>query len=569
MRRGRDDNWELSMITNQAFLGIGGSGHDFSAALVSKGNLQIAIEEERIDRSKHGSRIWHSHPCNLALNYCLSATNIRLEDVASIYIPQDHVRRESQILGRQVIRIGHHLAHAAASFYPSPFQEAAVLVIDGHGGHIETSSKDTNNLETISIGSASGSSIALNTLQSGIKTVTSTTWHHVVSNSLGSFYKAVSDLIGFGFFGVGKLMGLAAYGDNSLLSEMRKWVDIDVAGKFYFDPYSGFSDWVQHTLRCSRNSAQIRANIAAAVQKIFEETVLRLAKHCQQVTGAKYLSYGGGCALNTVANRRILDETKFKSLYIFPAPGDAGLAVGAAYFGYYIETGAYRFPSELQTLGTQAYCGRKYGEDEMKQALDKYPVLYHRATDTVNTVTKRLLEGEIIGIFRERSEIGPRALGNRSIITLPDSSIRRRFINMRVKNRETFRPFAPVVIFEAMSKFFELEDESPFMLLVAKVRPEWRASLGAITHADETARVQTVRRESNPFLYDLLVTVENHTGIPVLLNTSFNRRNEPIVESPEDALSCFLNQELDTLLLGKYIVEKHTPWACPSEQIVP
>lgn len=541
-------------------LGLGGSNHDFSAAIVIDGKIVVAIEEERLDRIKHGTRRWNTEACELSINYCLEAEKLSVDDITSVFSNLDHLRAEQPVLGKIVQKVDHHLAHAAASFFTAPFEASAVLVVDGHGAR-PISSNEQNVFQTVSMGHANATGVRIDKSVEGSRMITTLNWHYIVSNSLGSFYKLVSELIGFGMHGTGKTMGLAAYGEKTLVGEMKQWLHVENDTQVIFDPYSGLSDWVTDVFRRNGNAAQTRANIARAAQEVFEETLLILARHTHRLHRSRNLSYGGGCALNTVANRRLLEETPFENLHIYPAAGDAGLAVGAALLGAHQNGGIDRSPFRVASLSKVAFTGRKYSEDQLTKALDNAPVLYRRTLTPVADISNWLADGEIVGVFRGRSEIGPRALGHRSIFANPSSGATLRRINTVVKHRESFRPLAPVVPFDRVSDYFDLDVDSPFMLLIANVRPKYRSFLRAVTHVDGTARVQTVRREADTFLYDLLLDVERHTGHPVIVNTSFNRRNEPLVETPEQALECFLEQELEYLFLDGYIVEKHSPWA--------
>lgn len=553
-------------MARSVFLGLGGSSHDFSAAIVEDGRVLVAIEQERLDRKKHGSRRWCDIPCAAAIDYCLKSRSLSEDDVAGVHAPHDHLPSLGSLLGRRLTRVDHHLAHAAASYFSSPFETAGVLVIDGHGGAVAPAHEGLEELQTISFGNAVGTSIHLDTYQTGTKHLTSINWHYIASNSVGSFYKTICDLVGFGLNGMGKMMGLAGYGDESLVGELWELVSCTADGRFTFDPYMGLADWVRDKFRSSENPAQVRANIASAAQHVFETVVLRVVRACHDVTRQRFLVYGGGCAFNTLANSRILNESPFEDLHIYPGAGDAGLSVGAALLGYFSQTGAARQPSDKYLLALQAFTGREYTEAEVIEACEHYPILYRRLDNPVDELVARLLNGEVIGVFRGGSEMGPRALGHRSILSLPNPSTRRRLINLSIKHRESFRPLSPIVPAECAFKFFDFRGESPFMLLVAQVRPQFRRSLGAIVHVDGSARLQTVRKECDPFLHTVLHEIGRYTGLPVLLNTSFNRRDEPIVETPEDALTCFVNQSLDTLLIEDFIAEKHTPWIAPVYQ---
>ncbi|WP_019602160.1 carbamoyltransferase [Teredinibacter turnerae] len=547
---------------NSLILGLGGSNHDFSAALIVDGKVAVAIEEERIDRVKHGSRRWNNVPTEKAIQYCLEALSLPASAITAVYANEDNLFNQREVCGHLVNGIGHHACHAAASFYTAPFNDATILVLDGHGSQLGFSD-NRNIFETLSLGHADSSGIKISVTGSGSRIATRLNWHYVVSNSLGSFYKVISELIGFGMYGTGKTMGLSAYGDNSLISDIRQWITLDEEFNIKFDPYAGISDWVAKVFRDSRNPAQTRANIASAAQRLFEELLLAIARNAYDRNPSSNLAYSGGCALNTLANRRLLEETEFKRIHIYPATGDAGLAVGSALMGAASNEKIKIKKTKVSDLGKIAFTGKEYKEPEILHALENSATLYRKISNPTSKIADWIADGEIVGIFRGRSEIGPRALGNRSIFANPKSASTLMRINEKIKNRESFRPLAPIVPFDRVQDYFDLSVDNPFMLFVAKVLPQYQAFLGAITHVDETARVQTVRKEADPFLYQLLLEIDIRTGYPIILNTSFNRRDEPLVETPEDAIACYEELKLDRLYISGYVVERHSPWAFP------
>lgn len=541
-------------------LGVGGSGHDFSAALLRGDELLVAIEDERLVRRKHGPIDWHASPTSSAVRYCLEAANVTLDDIDHIFANRDLALPYGPLREDRITFIPHHMAHAAAAFFHSGYSKAAILILDGHGGPTSMDSEALN-LETVSLGTGEDIDIRLVTHQSGRKKLASASWRYITSDSLGSFYKVVTEALGFGTRGQGKTMGLAAYGDQSLYREMRHFAFMTAERRFKFDPYGGIYDWLSTRLSHTGNNFQVRANVAAAGQRIFEETLTDLALLCYGGGDTTNLCLGGGCALNTVANTRLLDTTPFKHIYIYPASGDNGLAVGAAYYGYHKILGLPRRQRPKQFQGAEAYCGRPYSATEIERALDSFPVFYRRPSDLLKEACTALASGSVIGLFRGRSEIGPRALGNRSIIADPRHQNLRDHINLNIKGRESFRPLAPVVPASRADEFFVLPIPSPFMLLVARIRSHVADQLEAVRHVDGTARVQTLEREANPFLFDLLMRFEEISGFPILVNTSFNLRDQPLVETPEDALHTFLSCPMDLLILEEFLVEKHTPWA--------
>jgi len=544
-------------------LGLGGSNHDFSAAIVEGGAIRVAIEDERVQRVKEARAEWHSQPARDAAAYCLEAAGLELEQLAGVFSCDDLERPTDWINWGNVTFINHHTAHAAASFFSSPHPRATLLVVDGHGS-TTGETDDGFEVETVSIGSAEGSALVLEPLVTGVQRKSPSSWRYIAENSIGWFYEVVTIALGFGDSGAGKTMGLAAYGTPALLAPLREHVEIGLDGSFRFDPYAGIWDWLTDSLSRSPNATQVRADIAYAAQEIFVEAIAAAAMEAHRRSPAPVLCFGGGCALNTLANSRILETTPFEQVSVFPAAGDNGLAVGAAFYGFHAVHGQPRAAGSEGWRGRAVYTGRRYSDQEINAALAGAPVTATCPNDVGEEAAQALTRGETVAMFRGRSEIGPRALGNRSLLALPHPASMRDHINLNVKHRESFRPLAPVVPLEHVSTYFEGISESPYMLLVATVRPDMRERLAAITHIDGTARVQTVRREDNPFLYRLLDLVGESTGIPVLLNTSLNLRGEPIVETPTDALDVFARCPIDVLVLGDHIARKYSPWATPS-----
>jgi carbamoyltransferase len=540
-------------------LGIGGTNHDFSAAVIGDGAIRVAIEDERIQRIKRGRSDWHSHPARDAVAYCMDAAQVDFDDLAGVFCCDDLERPSDWMDWSRVTFLNHHTAHAAASFFCSPHRESALLVVDGHGSPLRETDSGYE-VETISIGHAEGLSLSLSTLQSGVQKKTSNSWRHIVQNSIGWFYGIISKALGFGDGGQGKAMGLAAYGTPALLDPMADFVQIEPDGGFRFDPYGGIWEWLTAALAARPNAMQVRADIAYAAQEIFLEAIVGAANEAYRQAPSKVLSFGGGCALNTLANSRILATTPFEALSVFPAAGDNGLSIGAAFYGAHVLLGEPRAVEGRGWRGRAAYTGRQHNTDEIDAALAVAPVAASRPSDLEQFTAQALFEGETVAVCRGRSEIGPRALGNRSLLALPATARMRDHINVNIKQRESFRPLAPVVPIEHVGDFFEGVEESPYMLLVATVQQQVRDRLRAVTHVDGTARVQTVRAEDNPFLHRLLKLVGELTGVPVLVNTSLNSRGKPIVETPTDALELFVQRPIDVLVLGDRIVRKYSPW---------
>ncbi len=541
-------------------LGIGGSNHDFSAAIVRGGSIVVAVEDERIQRVKNAKRDWCAHPAQDATRYCLDAAGLDLEDLDGIFCSDDIERPSEWMDWSRVTFVNHHTAHAAAAFFTSPHDSAALLVVDGHGGPLSEDGSGYE-VETISVGRAGPGEFEVAALQTGVQKKTSSSWQHVTQNSIGWFYEIITSALGFGESGQGKTMGLAAYGSSIYRNELQRFVEIDGEGRFWFDPYSGIWDWLTQTIASSRNSFQVRANIAESAQEIFIDAIVAAAAEAHRRAPNRVLAFGGGCALNTLANSQILERTPFEAVSVFPASGDNGLAVGVALYGAHVVLGQTRAVVTPGWRARAVFTGREYSPEDVDAALDGAPVHATRSPDLVGDVGTALANGQTVAMCRGRSEIGPRALGHRSLLASPRTARMRDHINLNVKERESFRPLAPVVPLEHLDTYFEDVAESPYMLFVATVREKYRDQLAAVTHIDGTARVQTVREEDDPFLHELLERVGDITGIPVLLNTSLNLRGEPIVETPQDAVALFVQSPIDVLVLGDRLVRKYTPWA--------
>jgi len=471
----------------------------------------------------------------------------------------------------------HHLSHAASAFYPSPFAEAAILTVDGVGEWATT---------TIGVGRGKDISI-LKELQ--------------FPHSVGLLYSAFTYYTGFAVnSGEYKLMGLAPYGDpqspqtvsfkKKILDEM---VDIRQDGSIilnmdYFEYATGLKmanekNWEQlfglPRRPAESDISQAYMNMALAIQQVTEEIVMRLACTARQLTGCKYLTLAGGVALNCVANGKLLRAGIFDDLWIQPAAGDAGGAVGAAYAVWYIHDGNERTVNGRGDSTQGSYLGPEFSDAEIRRSLQKYGAVSHHS-DNFQTLAAQvallLSEGNVVGWFQGRMEFGPRALGGRSILGDARNPEMQKKLNLKIKYREGFRPFAPSVLEEDIDKYFDLDRKSPYMLLVAPVRedkqiplPEnyhgkplyerlyfLRSDLPAITHVDYSARIQSVSRETNPRYWDLINEFKKLTDYGVIVNTSFNVRGEPIVCTPEDAYRCFMRTEMDFLVVGNYLFDK-------------
>ena len=592
-----------------SILGISAFYHDSAAALIIDGKVVAAAQEERFTRTKHDS----SYPFN-AVEFVLKYSNLKLSQVDHIvfyekpflkferlletyvaFAPRgfksfcksmpiwlkdklfqkkillDELKKHDENFSdeKKLYFSEHHLSHAASAFYPSPFEEAIVLTADGVGEWATT---------TVAIGKGNK-----------LKILKEIHFPH----SLGLLYSAFTYYIGFKVnSGEYKLMGLAPYGVpryKSLI--LDKLLDIKDDGTFmlnqeYFNYSTGltmtntkFDNLFGQKPRDSRQEqiTQFHMDIASSIQSVTEDIMIKLTRSLKNEYNISNLCLAGGVALNCVANGKIKNENVFKNLWIQPAAGDAGGALGAALALWHIEQNQIR-KINLKDDMKGSYLGPEYLQSEIESQLNelgaKYKVLKEEEVikNTVNDLTK----GKAVGWFQGRMEFGPRALGARSILADARSSSMQKKLNLKVKYRESFRPFAPSVLREDVSEWFHLNSDSPYMLLVSNVEEKKciemdsnqkklfginqlnvkRSEIPAVTHVDYSARIQTVHQETNPKYYNLLLHFKKETGCPVIVNTSFNVRGEPIVNTPEDAFNCFMGTELDALAIGNCYLEK-------------
>jgi carbamoyltransferase len=553
--------------------------HDRSACLFRDGEIIAAIEEERLDRMKHSEGfLVHGYFDRLskvlpmkAITYCLAAGDIGIDDLDLVVGNRPlndgavhRILREMPIKDKSKIRAlplpSHHLAHAYCGYFTSPFEDAAILVVDGIGSRMP----ESNRLEKHIIFEAHKNKIGL---------AATTTYADDFSDfGLGLFYEYLTAKLGFitrwghpefgvfkcgGYLEAGKTMGLAPYGrPRPDWEQLLEYDGNDVIARadkldqLYAQWKAAEGRDYEPSVRGSWD-AQFAKDIARKAQDELEEAMLYLAHRTHAVTGSARLCLTGGVALNSVANQRVVAEGPFEEVFISPPAGDAGTAIGAAAFGYYELLGGDR-----RSRFTSAGIGRHYSVDEMADALDEVREDVTIRKANVAEVATLLANHHVVGWFQGGSEIGPRALGHRSILADPRHPGMRDYLNHVVKHREPFRPYAPSVLAEHASYWFELCGESPYMLLVSEVNRERRELVPAITHVDGTARVQTVQRDVHPLYHRLISQFHELTGVPLVLNTSFNDAGEPIVESPADAVRTFLSTELDHLYLDPYLVSK-------------
>lgn len=550
-------------------VGISAFFHDAACCLIQDGILKSAAEEERFTRIKADPSI----PGN-ALKYCLREANLTIKDIDCIAYyedPQKKMARQiwSGVLGnasnllsktdpryverqiREVLGynglvkyVDHHMSHAASSFYFSGFEEAAVFTIDGVG-----------EWATTTYGSGRGKKIEI--------------FEEVqFPDSLGLLYSTITSYLGFGVNdGEYKVMGLAPYGQPLYIDKMRQLIQMEQEGQFrlnmkYFDFLTGntmyspclFDLFEQPVRKENGEMTQFHKDVAKSLQVILEEVLIEKSRYLHKKTGVTNLCLAGGVALNCVANGKILKNGPFEQLFVQPAANDAGGAIGAAAVAYVELTDQKINSGKL----SHVYLGPSYSSAEVKKLLTAAEVNYIDCSNRFDLLCQRLAkslsEGKVIAWFQERMEFGPRSLGARSILADPRNKDMRDRINAMVKKREGFRPFAPVVIESKAADHFDLDHPSPFMLETCQVISA--LDLPAITHVDGSARVQTVNQQTNQRLYDLLTAFEQATGCPILLNTSFNVKGEPIVCTPEDALKCFITTDIDCLVMQDFIIER-------------
>ena len=568
-------------------LGLNTYDHDVSACLLRDGAIAFAIAKERITRAKHASGFYKE-----VIDYCLEAEGITLDDVDLIVrncyilpVPEMEERlvyfdapgflpdfergdaaKHPLYLSHQdkVVTISHHLAHAYSAFAVSPFEEGVVMIVDGVGSYrsdVMESYPSSDTATPLARESESYYKFKETALEC-LKKVWMEPDRGFLSDEfynmpgLGALYSRASTYIFGDWNKCGELMGLAPYGRRD---QVKHLLELTEDGKLHVphwtaefrQPYvfDGNGNW-------ERSPAMRHwEDLAWRTQDDTENVLLARARWLRETTGAKNLCMAGGVALNCVANGRVAREAGFDNVWIQPAAGDDGIAIGCAYYGW-LEI----LKQRRSFVMDHSYVGKPYDEKEVATELQKFLVRIQvkatRSDNICRDTAKLLADQRVIGWFQDRSEFGPRALGNRSLIADPRKAEMKDILNSRVKHRQAFRPFAPIVLAERMKEIFEGDEDSPFMLIAKPVRPEWRDKIPAIVHVDGTARVQTVREETNPMLYRLLKEFEALTDVPVLINTSFNIKGEPIVETPADAVNCFLTTGIDHLVMHDTVVSK-------------
>ena len=571
-------------------LGLNMFHADASAAIVQDGEILFAVAEERLNRPKH----YGGFP-SLAVKACLDAVGAKIADVAHVAVGQDsdaHLAKKVQYalanpakvlnfikmrqhkesmrdvrallakaldvdprtLKFQEHHLEHHIAHIASSYYCSPWEKAAGFSYDGSGDFVSTMTArcEGNDVQVLD--------------------------RVFLPHSVGSFYTMICEFIGYKKYGdEGKVMGLAPYGKDTYVEQIQKVLALK-NGAFqlnlsYFKPLGsnqGMQVLPDGTVRLARHFSekmeklfgtprepyseitQRDMDLAYAMQHCFEEVFFQLLNELHARVPEENLAMAGGCALNSVANGKLFSRTPFQRTWIQPAAGDEGLAIGAALHSYHA---VLKQPRRERM--DHAYLGPEFSATKIESDLRSAGVKYQRLErgPLLEAVADEMVRGNVVGWFQGRMEWGPRALGNRSIVTHPGLPNMKDVLNARIKHREWFRPFAPTILAEAQHEYFEHDHPSPYMLHVYKIRPEKRKLLCAVNHVDDTGRLQTVTREENPLYYELIQTFAKKTGLPVILNTSFNE-NEPIVCTPKEAIDCFQRTKMDVLAIGPFVARK-------------
>ncbi|MGI0486675.1 carbamoyltransferase [Pantanalinema rosaneae CENA516] len=569
-------------------LGINAAYHDPAACLIHNGQIIAAAEEERFTHIKHGKRPIPFSTYELpfhAIAYCLQAANIHLTDVdhlaysydpflllgkyrqdATLTLPLEPsahpipaeweaawdplflssiVNAPRHLVGgfphhlqpgfqgatlTQSDRwhfIPHHLAHAASAFLVSPFEQAAVLTLDGRGEQATTSYWLGDGHRLKALGQVN------------------------MPHSLGLLYERVTEYLGFlSSSDEYKVMALASFGQPTYVNQFHDLIELGKDGQYQIRSHSLIEQFGSPRRR-GEPLEQRHFDLAHSLQVVLEKTVLEIAHWLHEATGSDNLCLAGGVALNCVMNARLRDRSPFRQIWVQPAAGDSGTALGAA---LWIDA-KLRSPSSPHSQMHHAFLGPAYSDDEIVAFLQWSKLPYRRLNDIATETAAILAQDKVIGWFQGRMEFGPRALGGRSILASPISPTMQARLN-EIKDREDFRPVAPVVLEEAAADWFVNAGVSPFMLFVYDVQPDKAARIPAVRHTDGTARIQTINRQQNPLYYDLIKAFQERTGVPVLVNTSFNTRGEPIVCSPRDAIECFWTSPLDALVIGSFLLEK-------------
>jgi len=541
-------------------IGLGGSIHDYATCLLQDKEM-IAIEDERLTRIRYS--VGSKNPCLPSMDYCLKAAGLNAQDI-NTFAMNDDITGLFQVNGYKNVSVyNHHLTHAYSTFFTSPFHEAAILIIDGAGSK-KHPNKDSEERETTTYAYGVGNNIKiLNRVYGSLEGENPLTRSQtVMSNSLGEFYRVIAETLEMGWLvGPGKVMGLAPYGlfykDDRFVSNMLKCIELLPDGQFIINinGTEGLIDTlytIRQTYHKQEGAFRIDAAIAYSGQIVLEMLLSHLLEYLSTQVSTDNLCIAGGVGLNSMVNGKIPEISKFKNVHVFYSPGDSGTAIGAA-VGAYLSNHNI---DELVRFEGNPYLGQDYKNYEIEKCLKIHNLTYSIPKTLHHEVAHLLSQGKIVAWYQDKSEFGPRALGNRSILADPRDTVMRDRINHTIKQREWFRPLAPAVIGHKAKDYFNSLTYSPWMQFVWPVKEEFYVKLPSITHIDGSSRVQTVTKEGNSSFYLLLEKFEEITGFPILLNTSFNINGEPIVETPDEAIRAFLNSQIDVLALGEYLITR-------------
>ena len=548
-------------------IGIGGSSHDFSVALMRGLDVKVAIESERLSRIKYGSALWYEDPVGAAIGYCTETAGITRSDIA-VAVTGDLIpyRARAFCSDLPMVIYGHHLCHAASAYMMVPPDvKTAIFVYDGFGSTIDTThtgGMPVSHRETFSFYQATAAKLETLGTTLGEGFAEHTNFSNGSTNSIGYLYELVTTMLGFHFMDSGKTMGLAGWGTPQLLDALHGYTKLGATFDdcFRFDPFQGFVTDAQRFLQSGSASFQARADLAASIQELLTETLL----HCYGLIedlDFSVLLLSGGCALNTVANgalaRRLPAD---RSLLIPPHASDSGQALGALWlYARDRETGPFELTFNGSPMNPSiSRPGRKYSRNAVLSAANGvYPQVACVNTEMpAGQLAEKISGGDIVGVFNGASEFGPRALGGRSVLADPRDALVRERINRQIKHREPFRPLAPMILARYFDEYFwPATAKDYFMLTVAQANEQCLQRAPAVVHIDGGARVQVIDDDGDPFLVALLERFHELTGVPIVLNTSFNRRGEPIVETPKEAFEAFIAMGLDGLYAdGAYYV---------------
>ena len=544
--------------------------HDRGACLIIDGEVVGNIANERLDRIKYSSSPEIPYEsidallkfCNVDISQvsCIGISSAGLESEKAKQFYKDEFFKHYNCAEIPFFFVSHHLAHAYSVYFSSPFDESLIFIADGGGDYV----LDKQEAETLYYGnrgkiaqlSSRVQDIAVRKMEYPVNTIypfmPECVREHQIS--LARKYEQVTHLIGFGYGQSGKTMGLASYGKSYFDYSDLNYQDLKYSLKYRDMIEDIYGLQVMSGKSHKEFIASERHNIAATLQEFTERALISLLKNQQKKFKCDNLCLAGGIFLNCLTNHKIICECGYKNVFILPAAGDDGQALGSAYFAY---KEMFGYTSKFKI--NLPYLGFSYSDNEIEKAIIAKNISYHKYSndELVQIVAQHIAENKIVGMHRGRTEIGPRALCHRSIMANPANPDMKDILNSRVKHREEFRPFAPTVAEEDQFKYFDLKAPSDYMLLAPVVKEQYRAKLPSVTHIDNTARVQAVSKEQDSFLHSLLLEMKKHIGVSVILNTSFNVAGEPIVESPQDALNTFLKTNIDVLIIGNYVVTKN------------